>query len=282
MRRALFIAVLCSTAPALAGDPWVNPANMGANALPVIPAEVPWASDYTLATVGLAYQQGRLGDQSLTPVFRLTAPFGKWVTAIFDGAPIEAWWSSPRTQIEWALPRTQGVAKADIRFGVKLLLLDIGPRYPKLAFRALTKTTTGKDYDARRFTDAPGYLLDGLLGQRFFVTRDLVLDLYGSFGFFAWQQGSDRQNDAVHVALGLTANLRDRLQLDWQWRAYFGWQKNGDRPIVAALRVGVNVASFAQVGATATLGFLDAPRLDARIDVTFRLPAVVPLLFNVQ
>ena len=251
---------------------------MGANALPTIPGEVPWASDYTLATVGLAYQQGRLGDASLTPVFCLTAPFGKYATAIFDGAPIEAWWASPRTESEWRLTRSQGVAKADIRFGIKLLLLDLGPRFPKLAFRALTKTTTGKDYDARRFTDAPAYLLDGIVGQRFVRSLDVIIDLYGSFGFFAWQQGSDRQNDAVHVTLGLTLSLHDRLQLDWQWRAYFGWQKKADRPMVAALRVGVNVASFAQIGATATLGFIDAPRLDARLDVTFKLPAVLPLI----
>lgn len=261
-------------------DPWVNPGSMGANALPVLPADVPWAPDYTLAQLGVSYQQGKLADQSFTPVFRLQVPFGRYVTAIFDGAPFELWWASPRTESEWKLPRSQGLAKADIRFGVKLTVIDFGPTKPKVALRAITKTTTGKDYDARRFTDAPGYLLEVSAGQRWIFSKDFALDLYGAVGFFAWQQGSDRQNDATQVALGLTASLHGRLQLDWQLRGFIGWQKREDRVVVAALRVGVNVASFAELGATATLGFLDAPRIDARLDVTVRLPSVMPLILG--
>jgi hypothetical protein len=68
------------------------------------------------------------------------------------------------------------------------------------------------------------------------------------------------------------------LDLEWQGRAYFGWQRNADTPIVSSLRVGIELASFCQLSGTLNLGFLDAPRVEARLDATFRLPAVLPLL----
>jgi hypothetical protein len=276
MRTLLAFILLCSTAHAY--DKRVNPGQFGANALPTFAAELPWASEYTLATVGVAYQQGRLDDRSFTPTFRLSAPFTKWVTVVFEGAPLEVWWASPRTAAEWQLTSTQGVSKADIRFGVKFSLIDFGASKPKIAFRAVTKTTTGKSFEERRFINAPGYLLDGIIGQRFIVNPNLVIDLFATGGFFAWQQGSNGQNDAVHVALALAVRIGNRLDLEWQGRAYFGWQRNADTPIVSSLRVGIELASFCQLSGTLNLGFLDAPRVEARLDATFRLPAVLPLL----
>ncbi|MCC6811767.1 MAG: hypothetical protein IT381_30340 [Deltaproteobacteria bacterium] len=273
-----FLVVLLSARAAVAGDRWVNPGSMGANALPTIAAEPPWTVEYTQVTVGVAYQQGKLDDHSFVPTFRLAAPFGKHVTAIFDGQPIELWWASPRTEVAWQLPRSHGVSKADIRFGVKLLLVDFGQNKPKIAFRGLTKTTTGKDYDARRFTDAPGYLLEVIIGQRFLPNERFLVDLYLSGGYWIWQQGADLQNDAIHVALALDLRVHERLQLGWQFRGFFGWQKKEDRPLVASLRVGVDVAPFLQLSTTVNLGFLDAPKVDLRFDLTFRLPALVPLI----
>ncbi len=274
-----FAACFFSEGNAFARDLWINPRTMGANALPSFPAEPPWAESYTLARIGGAAQWGRRNDVSFTPTFRLAAPFGKWVTAIFEGTPVEVWWSSPETRSEWALPRDRGVSKGDIRFGVKLLLADFGPALPKIAFRAMTKTTTGKDYDARRFTDAPGYLLELLAGERFFNIPGLTIDVYAGLGYWIWQQGSAGQNDAVHWSLAGALRALDRLNLELQIRGYAGWQRD-DKPLLIGVRVGVDVTHFLEIGATCNVGFIDAPRLEGRLDLSFRLPALVPLVFG--
>src|SRR5690349_17242604 len=89
-----FAMSLIAGTPALAWarDGWVNPETMGANALPTPYSEPPWTRTDTEVMVGAATQRGRRFDYSVTPTFRLAAPFGRWVTAYFEGAPLEAWW----------------------------------------------------------------------------------------------------------------------------------------------------------------------------------------------
>jgi len=277
---AILTVLACSTT-ARAGDPWVNPGTMGANALPSVPVEAPWADEFTMVRVGVAAQSGLRGDTSFTPTFRLSAPFGKWVTVIFDGMPLELWWSSPQTRAEWSLPRDSGVSKADIRFGAKALLADFGEGLPQIGVRFLTKTTSGKDYDARRFTNAPAYLLELLIGEKFFAWENLSVNVYGSLGAYIWQQGSDRQNDATHFALAGEMQAWKRLNVSLQVRGYAGWQRD-DKVLVIAPRVGVEVAQWLEIGVTANVGFISAPRLDGRLDFTFRLPAVLPIIFHAK
>jgi hypothetical protein len=274
------VAAWCAT-EAQAADPWVNPGTMGANAIPSFVAEAPWSDEYTLVRVGASSQWGRRSDTSVAPTFRVGLPFGKWVTAIFDGMPLEAWWSSPETRSEWALPRNQGVSKADIRFGAKLLVADFGTYLPKIGIRFMTKTTTGKDSDARRFTNGPGYLIDVLIGEHFLTLPNLSIDVYATAGFFAWQQGSAQQNDAVHLALAASMRAWQRLNLELQTRGYAGWQRS-DKAVVVALRVGVEVTKFLEISALGNVGFLDAPRIEGRLDFGFRLPAILPLILNPQ
>ena len=121
MRALLLVLIILCAPAAWAREHWMNPGSMGANALPSFPLEAPWMEDYTLVQVGYAAQWGWLGDVSMLPTFRLITPFGKWAEMIFEGAAVEAWWSSEQTRREWGLTRTQGVAKADIRFGFKAL-----------------------------------------------------------------------------------------------------------------------------------------------------------------
>jgi len=91
--------------------------------------------------------------------------------------PFELWWSSAQTRAEWALPRDQGISKADIRFGARVLLADFGEGLPQISLRFLTKTTSGKDYDAQRFTDAPACLLEILAGDKFFAWDNLSVNV---------------------------------------------------------------------------------------------------------
>lgn len=257
----------------------MNPGSMGANALPTFPLEAPWMEDYTLVQVGYAAQWGWLGDVSMLPTFRLITPFGKWAEAIFEGAAVEAWWASDETRSLWGLTRTSGVAKADIRFGFKVLLADAGPELPKLAFRAITKSTTGKDIESRRFVDGPAYLLEVLLGQRMHSKGGVTVDLCTSFGYWIWQQAETGQNDAVHFALSLQVQPQEKVTFGLETRGYIGWQRN-DKPMVVGARAGVLITDFFELVGTFNVGFVDAPRVEGRLDLRFRLPSLVPLLFE--
>lgn len=279
MLRALTLFILLCAPVASAREDWMNPGTMGANALPSFPLEAPWMEDYTLLQIGGAAQLGWRGDASFLPTFRLITPFGKWAEAIFEGAAVEWWWASEQTRREWGLTRTGGLAKADIRFGFKVLLADAGDDLPKLAFRAITKSTTGKDLESRRFVDGPAYLLEVLLGQRMRSPSGVTVDLCSSFGYWIWQQQERGQNDAVHWALQLAVQPKERLNLAVETRGYIGWQLN-DKPIVVGLRAGVLITEFFELVGTFNVGLVDAPRLEGRLDLRFRLPSLVPLLFK--
>jgi len=279
MLRAVPLMLLLCAKVAQARESWMNPGTMGANALPTIPLEAPWMEDYTLVQLGGAAQYGWRGDVSMLPTFRLITPFGKWAEAIFEGAAVEAWWSSEQTRREWGLTRTEGVAKADIRFGFKVLLADAGENLPKLAFRAITKATTGKDIESRRFVDSPAYLMDVLLGQRMRSPSGVTVDVCTSIGYWIWQQGESGQNDALHWALSVSVQPMARLNLGVEARGYIGWQLN-DKPILVGLRAGVLITNFFELVGTLNVGLVDAPRLEGRLDLRFRLPSLVPLLFQ--
>jgi hypothetical protein len=278
MRALNLLVMLCATA-ASARTHWMNPGTMGANALPTFALEAPWMEDYTLLQVGGAAQWGWRYDVSLLPTFRLITPFGKWAEAIFEGAPMEGWWSSAETRREWGLTRTEGLAKADIRFGFKALLADAGFNLPKLAFRAITKATTGKDLESRRFVDGPAYLLEVLIGQRVRSPDGVTVDVCTSAGYWIWQQQEAGQNDAFHFALAVTVHPNDRFHLGLEARGYIGWQQD-DKPIVLGVKGGVLLTDFFELGATVNVGLVDAPRLEGRLDLRFRLPSLVPLLFE--
>ena len=277
--RAVVLFLLCSATIASAREHWMNPGTMGANALPTFALEAPWVDDFTLVQVGTAAQLGWRGDTSVLPTFRLVTPFGKWAEAIFEGAAVEWWWSSEQTRKEWSLVRTEGVAKADIRFGFKVLLADAGENLPKLAFRAITKSTTGKDLESRRFVDGPAYLLEVLLGQRMHSGHGVTIDLCTAVGYWIWQQQESGQNDAVHWALSLQVQPKERWTFAVEARGYIGWQSN-DKPIVMGVRAGFLFTDFFELGATMNVGMVDAPRLEGRLDLKFRLPSLVPLLFE--
>lgn len=279
--RASFLLLLLTWAPiaAAARDHWMNPGTMGANALPSVPVQAPWIDDFTLVQVGVAAQEGWLHDTSFLPTFRLISPFGKYAEAYLEGAPFEFWWSSDQTRQAWSLTRTEGLAKADIRFGFKVLIADAGPGLPKLAFRALTKATTGKDVESRRFNDGPAYHLEFLLGQRIAAAHGVKVDVLTSAAYWIWQQGSDGQNDAMHYGLAVNVQLTEQWSGGLEARGYIGWQQN-DKPLVFGARVGFSPVSWFELGATVNVGLVDAPRLEGRLDLRFRLPSLVPLLFH--
>ncbi|MFT3713077.1 MAG: hypothetical protein QM817_35940 [Archangium sp.] len=273
----LTLTLLCATSAHARSD-WMNPGEMGSNAVPGFAIEAPWSNDYTLLQFGNQLAYGWRYDVSMLPYWRLVTPFGKWISTYFEGSIVEAWWSSPETRREWGLSRDSGIAKADLRFGFKLLLADLGDPLPKIGFRAFTKTTTGKGYEERRFTDGPAYLLEFLVGEKFPV-QGFDLQLLAMGGYWIWQQGESGQNDAITWGLALNSRFFERLTAQVELRGYVGWQKL-DKPTILSAKLGVLITSWFEISGAFNLGFRDAPRYEGILTLGFRLPSLAPVLFD--
>ena len=257
-------------------DAPTNPGTMGVNALPAWAADGPWTHDHTRFSLGTRYSEGRAGDRAVTPTFRLEMPFFGIVTATFDGTPFESWWAPAAARVRLGgTTAPEGFSKGDIRFGARFLLYNGEDRLPSVAFRFATKTTTGKDRSQRRFTDAPGYLLDVLLGQRLTLSDSWRVELALALGFFAWQQ-SFGQNDAVHVAALSTWRFAQDLELRLGLRSYFGWQRN-DKPFDLDLGATWFFCEWFGVSLDGSVGASDAPVFSIGAGITFRIPFLLPV-----
>lgn len=276
--RCLFIIALVLTgasrvqaAPAL----WVNPGTMGPNAIPTQPGDTARIPETLVAHVSAAVQLTRAGDQSFTPWFHIEAPFGRWASMISEGRPVELWRVSSETVRAWDLTRNQGVTGGDLSFGVKFRVFDGGSKWPTIGVRNMTKTTTGKGYWEHRHTNGPAYLLDLLVTQPIGSLGAARIEAWGAFGFFAWQQGENGQNDAPawSATVAATWDSGSRVRLDV--RGFNGWETD-DKPVVVAATVEWMATDHFGLFATANVGLVDAPLLDAHLGIVVRLPAVVP------
>jgi hypothetical protein len=245
---------------------------MGPNALPPISAEFPAPPEKVTVRLEAAGQLSKAGDVSATPAFRLDAPLARCVSILFDGTPVEAWRITQATAEQWQVDKMQGVSKGDIRFGAKFLLVDGQDTKPSFALRLMTKTTTGKDEALHRFTNAPGYFIDALTGWR----PRPGYELDASLGFFAWQQGSRGQNDAVSWALSAKMPLGERFDLRAEAKGYVGWQTN-DKPVQLGLATGYRLNDSLRLTAAANVGLRDAAAIEGRLGVEVALPSPLPL-----
>lgn len=285
MRRAPFIAALMTTLvlarPASAQpeprDAY-NPGWLGPNALPPQPLEAAWIPASVQVALGLATQWAApvpgAGGVSLTMPFRVEVPFAGRASLVVEGQPFEWWSVSAATHERWGLTATQGLTKGDLRFGGKFLLFDGGRRFPSLTFRALTKTTTGKGLGDRRFTNAPGYLLDAVASHRFEWARGFCLELHAALGFFAWQQGAFGQNDALSGALGVRAGWHV-VALQLELRGHRGWQAFA-RPTQLAATFEARASTRLAVGLVATAGLNDPRALELKLVLRFGRAVLPP------
>lgn len=278
-RRTLVAAVLtsmCLPVTIRAQDLWVNPGTMGPNAVLTQPGESARIPEQLEVRLSAAGQLTRAGDRSLTPWFRIEAPFGRWASMLSEGRPTELWQVSQETVTAWDLQKNSGVTGGDLSFGVKFRVLDGGGKWPTVAVRNMTKSTTGKGYPARRHTNAPAYLLDLLVTQPIGRLGTARIEAWGAFGFFAWQQGANGQNDAPAWSATVAALWDGGSLVRLDVRGFEGWQTDDKPKVVAATAEWSLTRSFG-VFATANVGLVDAPLLDAHLGVTVRLPALVPL-----
>lgn len=281
---ARLLLSLLAAAPAVAaaldpGSPeWpLVPGRMGFNALPAIPNADPVPPERgELELAATAQLSGFRGhDASATPYFRLTLPFREIAALELDGVPIELWRTTRATQERLTAVKREGSAQGDLRFGARFLVLEEGRRTPAFGLRFVVKSTTGKDLESRRFTNAPGYLVDFLTGKDLGAWRGSRLRVLTSLGLLVWQFAPDRQDDALAYGATLRATRPGGAALALEWRGYVGWRFD-DRPSILGLTASVPAGAMA-LGATLNAGLSsDAPPLEVRLGVVrrFEMPGI--------
>lgn len=269
-KSLLLSSVMLLSAAAAAQEPgspdWpLVPGLMGYNALPVLPNADPVVGSLGELELGAAAQTSGLDarDHAATPYVRLMVPFRETAALELDAILVEIWRTSAETQQRLTALHRAGGTSGDIRFGARFLLFR-ERRFPAVGLRLAVKSTTGKGLTSRRFTNAPGYAIDVLLGKEAGEIAGTQLRALARVGFLAWQFAQDRQDDAFSYGLGLRGTRASGLGLELDWRGYLGW-RFADRPSVLGL-TGVFPMPAGELKATLNAGLnRDAPPMEVRI-----------------
>ncbi|BDG08254.1 hypothetical protein [Anaeromyxobacter paludicola] len=272
---AAALALLLAAAPARPQDRALVPGRMGYNALPAVPNEDPAVGDDVLVSLQLAAQAADLSarDAAATPYLRVEVPFRGIAALSVDAVPVELWRVTPATQRRLQAASTRGVELGDVRFGARFLLVSEAGLRPALGIRLLTKTASGKGLENRRFTAAPAYLGDLLLG------KDLAswpggarVRLLAKAGFLSWQQGDGWQDDGLDYGATLQLRSAGGARLELEWRGYTGYERD-DEPMLAGLTAGVPTGPVEWV-LTVNRGLRhEAPPWEVRAGAVLRLPS---------
>ena len=207
----------------------------GPNALPVIDMSAGETSEELSVEISGSYFRGNDQSNTFTPNLRLNIPlFSRWVD-------LEAWYSMMdfyQLDNQW-----KNVA-GDIYVSTNIQVLhrDWFKReyIPSAVARIGIKTASGGDFENRRFIDAPGYFLDLTAAEKIEFKNSWArsVSIAGAIGFYCWQTGRAKQNDAYMY--GLRAEFEAQyLRLMTEWGGYSGWQNNGDCPMTIKAKLGV-------------------------------------------
>ena len=145
------------------------------------------------------------------------------------------------------------------------------------ALRAGFKIPSSNMVGAARFTDSPGYLLEGSAGwQAIPKTDSKRLELFAAVGFFVYQtQGgyaAYRQNDAVTFGTGM-AWQREKWLLEQGVYGYFGYFDQRDKPVVYRGSLSRDAGKL-RFRAAFQAGLHDFAYLSPELSVAYLFPAL--------
>ena len=252
IRLAAFLALLLTVCalsaraatpirvPDLSEKTMVAPQWFGPNAFPVPEITDGRVKDRLTVEVAGDYYKGHLAaGQDDTYDFFLRA----WIPLFSDRVNLTLWmpvvekWrcDAPVREARRILSDPEldpGMGTGDVYVSLDIQLLTETARRPSLMIRSVLKTASGNDFGYAREYDAAGYFFDATVGKAWGRFR-----LSATTGFLCWQTGTGRQNDAVQYGLGAFYDGQV-VNLAAQWGGYVGWERCGDAPMSARLRIG--------------------------------------------
>ena len=221
------------------GDPgWRNwmkitPGYFGPNALPV--PDVKRGIMHTTSEMELtASSHFKTGDPTQDISGRLFIPFAKNKIAVeMYGVAFEHYAFSTKIRDErFARDRDgKGTAIGDFYFSTLIQIVK-DRKFPNTLFRFATKTASGNQLEAARYTDSPGYFFDFSFSKEWGKPEAGMFRPFGLFGFYSWQTNDELnlQNDAFMYAVG-TDFVKNNSMLSVSWSGYTGYKDERDRPM---------------------------------------------------
>lgn len=221
------------------GDPgWRNwiiitPGYLGPNALPIPEIKrglIETGSEFEITASGHFHQ----GDPTQDISAKLFLPFANSKIAVeVWGVVFEHFAFSEEIRNErFARDKDgEGYAMGDFYFST-LVQISKNRKFPNTLLRAATKTASGNQLKAARYTDSPGYFFDLSFSKNFGRKEAFLFRPLGLIGFYSWQTNDELnlQNDALLYALG-----GDMVKNDWlfsgSWSGYSGYKDRHDSPM---------------------------------------------------
>lgn len=284
---SLFLLLLCAGAGAqtpivpsdLSIPSKIAPAYFGPNAFPV--PVIPEARIDKAITVELCGDlflgQGKVHDLTGGPSFRLRIPLWTDRAALSIWMPIQEWWSyDARTAALRRLSAPyqnggKGHDSGDVYISADMHVLKARGWVPDILVRAVLKTASGNHFEEARYYDSPGYFFDATIANSLYF-NGFFKELRGaaSGGFLCWQTDNGRQNDAWQAGVSVMADTKV-FRLETQVAGYFGWEKDGDRPVTARARLDFHAGRFMPFAVFAW-GIHDYPFLQCSVGLRYDFP----------
>ena len=226
--------------PDLSEKTMVAPQWFGPNAFPIPEITDGRVRDRLSVEVAGDYFKGRLAaGQDDTYDFFLRA----WIPLFSDRVNLTLWmpvvesWrcDTPVREARRILSDAEldpGYGSGDAYVSLDIQLVKETARRPAVMVRSVLKTASANCFGYARDYDSPGYFFDITAGKGLGRFR-----LSATTGFLCWQTGTGRQNDAVQYGLGAFYDGRV-VNVAAQWGGYVGWERYGDAPMSARLRIG--------------------------------------------
>ncbi len=221
------------------GDPgwrnWIiiSPGYMGPNALPV-----PEVKKGILATKTefeiTASNHFHSGDPTQDISGKLFIPFAKNKIAVeMWGVAYEHFSFSEEIRNERFARDEDGRGNAIGDFYFSTLIQIVKDRkFPNTLFRFATRTASGNQLEAARYTDSPGYFFDFSFSKNIGSEQTGIFRPFGLAGFYSWQTNDELnlQNDAFLYALGIDFEKNNWL-FSGSLSGYSGYKNQRDQPM---------------------------------------------------
>ncbi len=221
------------------GDPgWRNwmkitPGYMGPNALPVPHIQKGYLRHMTEVEIAFTNHFHK-EDPTQDLSGYVYVPFADHKIAMeFYGVAVERYAFSERIRNE-RMARDEdgkGTAAGDFYFSTLVQLVS-NRQFPNTVLRLATKTTSGNNLEAARYTDSPAYFFDLSFSKNFGNDLTGTFRPYAMAGFYTWQTNDELnlQNDALLYGVGADY-FRGGWLLSASISGYSGYKNERDKPL---------------------------------------------------
>jgi hypothetical protein len=163
----------------------------------------------------------------------------------------------------------KGYSKGDTYFATRVRVFENFYKLPDFTIDAVLKTTTGKNLDNARHTNAPAYSFFGTLAKNIFQKNEFKIRFFFNAGTFIWQMNDAQQNDALLWGTGMVLENKN-ISNTLIFGGYRGYQPIGDKPFVFRYLLNYNLKNLV-LSFQYQYGFKDFIKNSLQLTIAYKL-----------